>query len=162
MGVRGNARATVTLPPLEALLYDSSMARNDRELNRLASHHGVPMVDLNAIDIPADLATRVPAHVARRLQLVPLSADRTMVLVAVADPAPVGRAWREPMPPYPLPDVQIRAGAMARFDCHDAELQVALGGAKLQVAVAIESAVDEALERLYGPVAGDGNEGSTS
>lgn len=58
--------------------------------NFLAAHTGHDRVDLKEAAIDADLLNRVPRAVAERCRIVPLSLDKDILILAMADPLDIG------------------------------------------------------------------------
>ena len=67
------------------IVVDLGLIEEDQLLEVLAGYLGSHVVNLPALDIPADIIHRVPASVARMYNIVPVSMTDTSVEVAVCD-----------------------------------------------------------------------------
>ena len=89
----------------------------------LSKQHGVPSVDLDAVEVEADALAQVPAELAQRHRLIPIAIDRQSptLVVAMADPGDVGV----------IDDIQQRTGF------------------SVEIVVAAASRVRRAINRYY-------------
>src|SRR5262245_56974335 len=89
----------------------------------LAQEYRLPLVDPRTADVPPAALAAVPHVLARRHVLVPVALQGARLTVAMADPT------------------DAAAVAELKFSC----------GLDVRIAVAEATAVQEAIERLYGP-----------
>ena len=95
----------------------------DEEITSLLSRrYGVPAIDLSDFEVDAAVLRIVPAEIARKYGVLPLSVMRATLTVAMADPANVGA----------LDDLEFMTGY------------------HIEPVVASETGVDKAIERYYG------------
>lgn len=87
----------------------------------LSEHHGVPSVDLNDLDIPSEVIDLVPEKLAKRHQCIPVNRSGSTLVVAMADPSNI----------YAIDDLRFSTG----YD--------------IEVVVATETAIEDAIERCY-------------
>ncbi len=97
----------------------------------LSKHHGVPSVDLGDIDVPQEVIDLVPAKIAERHQCVPVNRSGTTLVVAMADPSNI----------YAIDDLRFSTG----YD--------------IEVVVASETAIEDALKEYYDAGGMEGEEG---
>src|SRR5262245_21318806 len=98
-------------------------AGDDTVVRLLADEYRLPLVDPRTADVPAAAIAAVPHMLARRHVLVPVALQGAQLTVAMADPT------------------DPAAVAELKFSC----------GLDVRIAVAPRLAVQEAIERLYGP-----------
>ncbi|MBN2722665.1 MAG: type IV-A pilus assembly ATPase PilB [Deltaproteobacteria bacterium] len=91
----------------------------------IASHYGVPPVDLSHTDIDPEIVKIIPENIARRHQVIAINRAGSALIVAMADPSDINA-----------------------ID----ELNFSVPGYKIEVMVASDTAIDEALNRYYAPV----------
>jgi type IV pilus assembly protein PilB len=87
----------------------------------LSEHHGVPSVDLNDLDIPTEVIDLVPEKLAKRHQCIPVNRSGSTLVVAMADPSNI----------YAIDDLRFSTG----YD--------------IEVVVATETAIENAIDRCY-------------
>jgi len=87
----------------------------------LSKHHGVPSVNLSDIDIPQEVIDLIPAKIAERHQCIPVNRSGSTLVVAMADPSNI----------YAIDDLRFSTG----YD--------------IEVVVASETAIEDALETYY-------------
>ena len=87
----------------------------------LAKQYGVPAILLGEFDIDPEVIKLVPAEVARKYQMVPVSRTGSSLIVAMADPSNI----------YGIDDLKF------------------LTGYNIEVVVASEAAIDETIQRYY-------------
>jgi type II secretory ATPase GspE/PulE/Tfp pilus assembly ATPase PilB-like protein len=56
----------------------------------ISEHHGLPIISLNAVRIPVNVARMLPPTLARRLRVVPLKRNGPEIVLAVSDPSMPG------------------------------------------------------------------------
>ena len=95
----------------------------------LSKHHGVPSVDLKQIDIPDEVIDLIPEKIAKRHQCIPVNRSGTTLVVAMADPSNI----------YAIDDLRFSTG----YD--------------IEVVVASETAIEDALETYYSAPGGEGD-----
>ncbi len=71
--------------PLDFLLQDGHVDEQD-VLNVIAEEFGMQLVDMQGVDIAADVRDRVPADVARRYRVMPVFHNEHGLVVAMSDP----------------------------------------------------------------------------
>jgi type IV pilus assembly protein PilB len=98
-------------------------ADQDTVVRLLADEYRLPLVDPRTADVPAAALAAVPHVLARRHVLVPVALQGAQLTVAMADPT------------------DPAAVAELKFSC----------GLDVRIAVAPRAAVQETIERLYGP-----------
>jgi type IV pilus assembly protein PilB len=74
---------------LGAVLLDMGLASESDVARGLATLHGLPLLDVEALDIQPDVARTVPRSLAHRLGILAYALDGQRLLVAVADPVDV-------------------------------------------------------------------------
>ncbi len=89
--------------------------------NFLSKQYAVPSINLAEWEIASDIIQLVPAELAKRHQLVPVNRTGATLIVAMADPSNI----------YAIDDLKFRTGL------------------NIEVAVASENAVDEAIVKYY-------------
>jgi type IV pilus assembly protein PilB len=89
--------------------------------NFLSKQYGVPSINLGEWEIGSDIITLVPTELAKRHQLIPVNRTGATLIVAMADPSNI----------YAIDDLKFRTGL------------------NIEVAVASELAIDEAIQRYY-------------
>ncbi len=89
--------------------------------NFLSKQYAVPSINLAEWDIGSDIIALVPAELAKRHQLIPVSRTGATLIVAMADPANI----------YAIDDLKFRTGL------------------NIEVAVASEVSLDEAITKYY-------------
>ena len=89
--------------------------------NFLSKQYAVPSINLAEWDVSSDIIQLVPAELAKRHQLVPVSRSGATLIVAMADPSNI----------YAIDDLKFRTGL------------------NIDVAVASEVAIDEAIVKYY-------------
>ena len=87
----------------------------------LAKQYGVPSINLADFEISPDVLQLVPAELAKRHQLLPVNRAGATLIVAMSDPANI----------YAIDDLKFRTGL------------------NIEVVVASEVAIDEAITRYY-------------
>ncbi len=87
----------------------------------LSKHHGVPSVELDAIDIPGEVLELIPDKIAERHQCVPVNRSGNTLVVAMADPSNV----------YAIDDLRFSTGY------------------EIEPVVATESAIEQKLNEHY-------------
>ena len=97
----------------------------------LSKHHGVPSVDLGDIDVPQEVIDLIPEKIAERHQCVPVNRSGTTLVVAMADPSNI----------YAIDDLRFSTG----YD--------------IEVVVASETAIEDALKEYYDAGGEEGAEG---
>ena len=88
----------------------------------LSRQYGVPALDLQMIEVPQTVLKLIPKETAERFQVLPLSREGSSLRMAMADPTNV----------FALDDVKFMTGL------------------KIEPVVACESAIQLAIEKLYG------------
>ncbi|MFW5965873.1 MAG: type IV-A pilus assembly ATPase PilB [Persicimonas sp.] len=88
----------------------------------LSKHYGVPSVNLSEIDIPENIIQLIPREVAERHQCMPVNRSGATLVVAMADPSNI----------YAIDDLKFMTGY------------------NIEVVVASESAIEEAITQYYG------------
>lgn len=71
---------------LGAILVEDGVITEKQVMEALMTQLGLEYVDLNAADIPADMAKLLPRNIARKYQVVPVRATRSELWLAMADP----------------------------------------------------------------------------
>lgn len=71
---------------LGTVLIDEGIIQEQQLIQALTDQLGVEYIDLNAIDIPADLVRMVPKSLAKKYAAVPVRASRSDLFLAMADP----------------------------------------------------------------------------
>jgi type IV pilus assembly protein PilB len=89
--------------------------------NFLSKQYGVPSINLADFEISPDVLQLVPAELAKRHQLLPVNRAGATLIVAMSDPANI----------YAIDDLKFRTGL------------------NIEVVVASEVAIDEAITRYY-------------
>jgi len=74
---------------LGAVLARRGLVTEDRLVELLSREHGLPSVDITNQLIPADVLALVPAHIARKYDVLPLSRAANGLTLAMADPTNV-------------------------------------------------------------------------
>jgi type IV pilus assembly protein PilB len=74
---------------LGAVLARRGLVTEERLVELLSREHGLPSVDITQQLIPADVLALVPAHIARKYDVLPLSRAGNSLTLAMADPANV-------------------------------------------------------------------------
>src|SRR6201986_340844 len=87
----------------------------------LSKQYGVPSINLADFEISPDVLTLVPAELAKRHQLLPVNRAGATLIVAMSDPSNI----------YAIDDLKFRTGL------------------NIEVVVASEVAIDEAITRYY-------------
>src|SRR5215470_6189420 len=87
----------------------------------LAKQYSLPSIDLNEFEIDADVLKLIPKDVARKHMVMPVNRAGATLIVAMSDPANI----------YAIDDLKFRTGL------------------NIEVVVASEVAVDEAIARYY-------------
>ena len=87
----------------------------------LSKHYGVPSIDLSEFDIDPAVVELVPAEVAQKYQLIPINRAGATLIVAMADPSNI----------FAIDDIKFMTGF------------------NVEVVVAAEAAIKEAIDRLY-------------
>src|SRR4051795_4240904 len=87
----------------------------------LSKQYGVPSINLSDFEISPDVLTLVPAELAKRHQLLPVNRAGATLIVAMSDPSNI----------YAIDDLKF------------------LTGYNIEVVVASENAIDEAVGRYY-------------
>jgi type IV pilus assembly protein PilB len=87
----------------------------------LATQYGVPSINLADFEISPDVLSLVPPELAKRHQLLPVNRAGATLIVAMADPSNI----------YAIDDLKFRTGL------------------NIEVVVASEVAIDEAIQRYY-------------
>ncbi|MCE9615047.1 MAG: type II secretion system ATPase GspE [Lentisphaerae bacterium] len=70
---------------LDFLVQDGHVAESD-VLDAIAEEFGLLKVDLKDVDIPSDVREKVPADIARRYRVMPVSRNDSGIVVAMTDP----------------------------------------------------------------------------
>src|SRR6476469_1047123 len=89
--------------------------------NFLSKQYGVPSINLADFEISPDVLQLVPAELAKRHQLLPVNRAGATLIVAMSDPSNI----------YAIDDLKFRTGL------------------NIEVVVASEVAIDEAIQRYY-------------
>ncbi|MGZ3406863.1 MAG: type IV-A pilus assembly ATPase PilB, partial [Polyangia bacterium] len=89
--------------------------------NFLSKQYGVPSINLSDFEISPDVLQLVPAELAKRHQLLPVNRAGATLIVAMSDPSNI----------YAIDDLKFRTGL------------------NIEVVVASEVAIDEAITRYY-------------
>src|SRR5437763_10841192 len=89
--------------------------------NFLSKQYGVPSINLSDFEISPDVLQLVPAELAKRHQLLPVNRAGATLIVAMSDPSNI----------YAIDDLKFRTGL------------------NIEVVVASEVAIDEAIQRYY-------------
>lgn len=89
--------------------------------NFLSKQYGVPSINLSDFEISPDVLQLVPAELAKRHQLLPVNRAGATLIVAMSDPSNI----------YAIDDLKFRTGL------------------NIEVVVASEVAIDEAISRYY-------------
>ncbi|MDE3066819.1 MAG: type II/IV secretion system protein [Verrucomicrobiota bacterium] len=113
--------------PVVQLLQDFGIMNLDDILHVMATHLGTTVVSLRDREFAPDLLQKIPAHVARMYQCLPVGVNNGAVQVALADPLDPARAD---------------------------EIQFAIKS-DVQVVVADPAEVEKAIDRCYGQDTGD-------
>ena len=71
---------------LGSILIDNGIVTEKQVIEALMAQLGLDYVDLNAADIPAEMARILPRNIAQKYQVVPVRATRTELYLAMADP----------------------------------------------------------------------------
>ena len=71
---------------LGAILVEDGIITEKQVIEALMTQLGLEFVDLNAADIPADMAKLLPRNIAQKYQVVPVRANRSELWLAMADP----------------------------------------------------------------------------
>ena len=71
---------------LGSLLIEKGFIRESQLIQALTAQLGVEYIDLNSIDIPADMARILPKSIAKKHTVVPVKATRSELFLAMADP----------------------------------------------------------------------------
>src|ERR1700727_1085043 len=87
----------------------------------LSKQYAVPSINLTEWEIGSDIISLVPAELAKRHQLIPVNRAGATLIVAMADPSNI----------YAIDDLKFRTGL------------------NIDVAVASEAAIEEAIVRYY-------------
>jgi type IV pilus assembly protein PilB len=74
---------------LGAVLARRGLVTEDRLVELLSREHGLPSVDITNQVIPADVLALVPAHIARKYDVLPLNRAASGLTLAMADPTNV-------------------------------------------------------------------------
>jgi type IV pilus assembly protein PilB len=74
---------------LGAVLARRGLVTEERLVEVLSREHGLPSVDVRQQPIPADILALVPAHIARKHEVLPLSRVDGALTVAMSDPTNV-------------------------------------------------------------------------
>src|SRR6185369_15100554 len=95
---------------------------NEEELTTfLSKQYGVPSINLGEFEISAEVIQLVPPELAKRHQLIPVNRAGATLIVAMSDPSNI----------YAIDDLKFRTGL------------------NIEVVVASEVAIDEAITRYY-------------
>ncbi len=95
---------------------------NEDDLTQfLSKQYGVPSINLAEFEISPDVITLIPPELAKRHQLIPVNRAGATLIVAMSDPSNI----------YAIDDLKFRTGL------------------NIEVVVASEVAVDEAISRYY-------------
>src|SRR6185295_17792841 len=95
---------------------------DEQELtNFLSKQYGVPSINLSDFEISPDVLQLVPGELAKRHQLLPVNRAGATLIVAMSDPSNI----------YAIDDLKFRTGL------------------NIEVVVASEVAIDEAITRYY-------------
>jgi type IV pilus assembly protein PilB len=107
--------------------------KDDEITALLSKQYGVPSIALGQFDVDAAVVKLVPAETAQKYQIIPLSRSGATLTIAMTDPTNV----------FAMDDIKFMTGY------------------NVEPVVASESAVDEAIAKYYGKVAGaNGNGGN--
>ncbi len=87
----------------------------------LSKHYGVPSIDLSEFDVDPAVVELVPAEVAQKYQLIPINRAGATLIVAMADPSNI----------FAIDDIKFMTGF------------------NVEVVVAAEAAIKDAIDRLY-------------
>ena len=71
---------------LGTVLIDEGIITETQLIQALTDQLGVEYIDLNAVDIPADMVRVLPKSVAKKYSVVPVRASRSDLFLAMADP----------------------------------------------------------------------------
>ena len=74
---------------LGAVLAKKGLVSEERLVALLSREHGVPYVDVRAYTVARDVLALVPAHTARKHEILPLNRTETALMLAMADPTNV-------------------------------------------------------------------------
>src|SRR3954471_8688114 len=95
---------------------------DEQELtNFLSKQYGVPSINLSEFEIANDVIQLVPSELSKRHQLIPVNRAGATLIVAMSDPSNI----------YAIDDLKFRTGL------------------NIEVVVASEVAIDEAIQRYY-------------
>ncbi|MCS6914353.1 MAG: type IV-A pilus assembly ATPase PilB [Myxococcales bacterium] len=94
--------------------------------NFLAKQYGVPSINLSEFEIAPEVIALVPPELAKRHQLIPVNRTGQTLIVVMADPSNI----------YAIDDLKFRTGL------------------NIEVVVASEQAIEEAIQRYYDKPAG--------
>ena len=89
--------------------------------NFIASHYGVPPIELSHTDIDPEVIKLVPENMARRHNVIPVNRAGSSLIVAMSDPSDI----------YAIDELKFKTGY------------------NIEVMVASDSAIEEALNRYY-------------
>ena len=103
------------------ILVDLGYVSREEILLALAAQMGMEVVDLNELDIPAEIIIKIPAMMAKTYSVIPIKFDNGVLTVAMASPH----------------DVNVRDDLRHTLHC------------EIQGAVASEESVAAALEKYY-------------
>src|SRR5947209_1901708 len=87
----------------------------------LSKQYGVPSINLAEFEVSLDVITLIPPELAKRHQLIPVNRTGATLIVAMSDPSNI----------YAIDDLKFRTGL------------------NIEVVVASEVAIDEAIQRYY-------------
>ena len=74
---------------LDKVLVDMGLVTEKEIAELLAEHFGIKFIDLDEVAIPSEVTKFIPEHMARRYNIVPVSADADKLVIAVLDPLDV-------------------------------------------------------------------------
>jgi type IV pilus assembly protein PilB len=95
---------------------------NEEDLTSfLSKQYGVPSINLSEFEVSSDVIQLIPPELAKRHQLIPVNRAGATLIVAMSDPSNI----------YAIDDLKFRTGL------------------NIEVVVASEVAVDEAIQRYY-------------
>ncbi|NQT49697.1 type IV-A pilus assembly ATPase PilB, partial [Candidatus Kuenenbacteria bacterium] len=102
-------------------LMENGLVKEDELLSLLSKEFGFPVVDLSEVDIPKEIATLIPKHIAQRHGIIPIGKEGNKLVVAVSDPSN----------PYAMDDIKVLMG----FD--------------VEPVISSESAISKAIEAYW-------------
>ena len=73
-------------PRLLEFLVQDGVLEAARVARLLADQHGLPLVDLRSVSVPADVLAMLPRASAERYNVLPLARERAALRVAIGDP----------------------------------------------------------------------------